>query len=69
MTMNTAQARLSKQCSAPAEVVYDLLTDLRSHLEWGGARQSADFRLLSMEGPRGAAVSIRVRDRGQRRLG
>jgi len=47
--------RLERTCPAPASVVYDLLADLRSHLEWGGTNQSADFRLLSLDAPEGAA--------------
>jgi hypothetical protein len=50
------QIRLSKTCAAPAEVVYDLLTDLQSHLRWGGSQQSGDFRLLSMDAPDGPAT-------------
>jgi hypothetical protein len=48
--------RLQKTCAASPEVVYDLLASLRSHLDWGGARQSADFRLLSLEAPDGFAT-------------
>lgn len=48
---------LERNCAAPASVVYDLLADLPSHLEWGGARQSPDFRLLSMVAPDGPARS------------
>ncbi|HKV89174.1 MAG TPA: SRPBCC family protein [Candidatus Dormibacteraeota bacterium] len=43
--------RLSKSCVAPPEEVYDMLADLRSHLHWGGAKQSGDFRLVSMDAP------------------
>ena len=39
----------SRACAAKPEVVYDLLADLRSHLEWAGARQKFGFRLLSIE--------------------
>jgi hypothetical protein len=49
--------RLSKRCSAPPEVVYDLLADLRTHLTWGGSQQSSDFRLLSLEAPPGPATA------------
>lgn len=44
------------RCSAPAEVVYDLLADLPSHLEWGGERQSAKTRLVSIDAPDGPAT-------------
>ncbi len=41
---------------APAEIVYDLLADVRSHLEWGGRRQAKKtYRLLSIEAPEGPA--------------
>jgi hypothetical protein len=52
--------RFSKTCAAPREVVYDMLADLRSHLRWGGAEQSGDFRLLSMDAPDGPAVVGKV---------
>jgi hypothetical protein len=51
------KAHLSRQCAAPADVVYDLLADLRTHLEWGGARQSSDFRLLSLDASSPIAVA------------
>jgi hypothetical protein len=48
---------VSETCSAPPEVVYDLLADLRSHLEWGGTRlKSASQRLMSIEAPEGPAT-------------
>ena len=40
---------------APAEVVWDLLADLRTHREWGGERQKDTTRLLSLEAPEGPA--------------
>jgi hypothetical protein len=49
--------RLSRRCSAPPEVVYDVLADLRTHLTWGGAQQSSDFRLLSLDAPAGPATA------------
>jgi hypothetical protein len=48
-------ARFSRTCEAPPAVVYDLLADLRSHLQWGGTQQSGDFRLLSLDAPDGPA--------------
>lgn len=48
-------AKISLQCEARPEDVYDILADLRTHLEWGGARQSSDFRLLSLEAAAGPA--------------
>jgi Polyketide cyclase / dehydrase and lipid transport len=40
---------------ARPEQVYDVLADLRSHLEWGGRRQYRSFRLLSLDAPDGPA--------------
>lgn len=40
---------------APAEVVYDLLADLQSHLEWAGQRQLQTTRLLTLAAPPGPA--------------
>ena len=42
-------------CHAPAEVVFDLLADLPSHLDWAGQRQGETTRLLTMEAPPGPA--------------
>lgn len=42
-------------CPAPSEVVYDLLADLDSHLEWAGRRQNETTRLLTLEAPPGPA--------------
>jgi hypothetical protein len=47
--------RFEGSCNAPAEVVYDLLADLRSHLEWAGQRQGETTRLLTLEAPPGPA--------------
>ncbi len=41
---------------ARPEAVYDVLADLRTHLEWGAARQSSDFRLLSLDASPGTAT-------------
>jgi hypothetical protein len=43
--------RFEGRSQAPAETVYDLLADLRSHLEWAGAKQLETTRLLTMEAP------------------
>jgi hypothetical protein len=40
----------------PAEAVYDVLADLRTHLIWGGERQSKKTRLVSIDAPDGPAV-------------
>jgi hypothetical protein len=47
--------RFEGSTRAPAEAVYDLLADLRSHLDWAGRRQAQTTRLLSMEAPPGPA--------------
>jgi len=48
--------RFEGRCTAPAEVVYDLLANLQSHLEWAGRRQAETTRLLTLEGPEGPAT-------------
>jgi len=47
--------RFEGSCRAPAEAVYDLLSDLQSHLEWAGRRQLVTTRLLTLEAPPGPA--------------
>jgi hypothetical protein len=48
--------RLEEASTAPAEEVYELLADIRSHLEWAGNRQpKKSFRLLSVQAPEGPA--------------
>src|SRR6266508_1799080 len=47
--------RFEESCRAPAQVVYELLADLQSHLEWGGRRQFETTRLLTMQAPPGPA--------------
>jgi hypothetical protein len=42
--------------TAQPREVYEVLADLRSHLEWAGERQFKSFRLLSLDTPREAAV-------------
>ncbi|HKQ02003.1 MAG TPA: hypothetical protein VJ735_16895 [Actinomycetes bacterium] len=43
--------RFEGSCRAPAEVVYDLLADLPSHLDWAGRRQRETTRLLTLTAP------------------
>jgi hypothetical protein len=46
-----------QSCRAPCEAVYDLLADLKSHLEWGGRRHpQTTQRMLSIIAPNGPAV-------------
>lgn len=48
---------LEETTTAPAEIVYDRLADIRNHLEWGGKMQPKDnFRLLSIDGPEEPAL-------------
>lgn len=47
---------LVESSKAPAEVVYDLLADIPSHLEWGGRQQKKKYRLLSIDAPDGPAT-------------
>ena len=62
---------LEEGSTAPAEAVYDLLADVRSHLEWAGTRQPKEnFRLLSIEAPEGpASVGIEFRSTGADAMG
>jgi len=41
---------LEAHCDASPAAVYDVLTDLSTHLDWGGRQQRRSFRLTSMEG-------------------
>lgn len=55
---------------APAEEVWDLLADLRSHREWGGERQRTSTRLVSVEAPEGPArVGSEFRTQGRDPMG
>jgi len=56
MEQQLPRLQISRFCKAMPEVVYDLLADLRTHSEWGGARQSREFRLVSFESPPGPAT-------------
>jgi Polyketide cyclase / dehydrase and lipid transport len=48
---------VSERCSAPPEAAYDLLSDLRTHIEWGGSwHPSRTQRLQSLEAPEGPAT-------------
>jgi hypothetical protein len=55
ITWRNPVIRFEGSTSAPAEVVYDILADLNSHLDWAGRRQGEATRLLSMEAPPGPA--------------
>src|SRR2546425_8196542 len=46
-----------EECRAPAEAVYDVLADLRTHMDWGGSwHPSKTQRLQSMDAPQGPAT-------------
>jgi hypothetical protein len=55
--MKQSSMHLTRLCSAPPDVVYDLLADLATHMTWGGKQQTSDFRLLSLEAPAGSATA------------
>lgn len=63
--------RLDVRCGAPAEVVYGLLADVRSHLVWAGEMQrKKNFRLTSVDAPQGAAgVGTEFRSTGADPMG
>jgi len=56
MEQQPPQIQISRFCKATPEAVYDLLADLRTHIEWAGARQSPEFRLVSLDSPPGPAT-------------
>jgi hypothetical protein len=58
--------RASVPSTASPEAVYDVLSDLRTHLEWAGARSpDKSFRLLTMDAPsRPATVGDRFSSNG-----
>ena len=50
-------SRVSAHSNAPPESVFDIISDLRAHLEWSGERAADDqFKLLSIEAPDGRAA-------------
>jgi len=62
--------RVEERPRSPAEVVYDLLADLRSHLVWAGERQGKKTRLVSLEAPEGpAGVGTEFRTEGTDPMG
>lgn len=65
------RVHLGEACKAPPEAVYELLADIRSHLEWAGNRQpKKNFRLLSLEAPEGpASVGTEFRSTGADPMG
>jgi hypothetical protein len=57
--------RFEGSCRAPAEVVFELLADLQSHLDWAGQRQRETTRLLTLAAPPGpAGVGVEFRSTG-----
>jgi hypothetical protein len=52
------EVTVTESCKAPAYMVYDLLADLRSHMEWGGRRVPVSGqRLTSIQAPDGLATA------------
>jgi hypothetical protein len=47
--------RVEATSRAPAEEVYDVLADIRSHLTWAGEMQGQKNHLLTVEAPEGPA--------------
>jgi Polyketide cyclase / dehydrase and lipid transport len=51
------ETSVSVTSAAPPEVVYDLVSDLRSHLDWSGERAASDaFKLLTLDASEGTAM-------------
>lgn len=55
MQKQEPSVHLTASTAADPGTVFDLLADLPSHLDWSGTRNTADFRLLSLDGPAGPA--------------
>lgn len=51
------ETSVSVMSAAPPEVVYDLVADLASHLDWSGDRAGDAFKLLTLEAPEGPATA------------
>lgn len=65
-----ATAVVETVCRASAEHVYDLLADPNSHAVWGGERQKAKTRIVSVEAPTGpASVGTEFRTQGRDPMG
>src|SRR6266852_3127722 len=56
MEQHLPQLLISRFSKASPDAVFDLLANLRTHIEWGGARQSREFRLFSLDAPPGQAT-------------
>jgi len=51
------RVHVEEPSAAPPAAVYELLANVRNHLEWAGDRQPKDnYRLLSIEAPEGRAI-------------
>ena len=51
------RTQTSVTSSAPPDVVFETIADLRNHLDWSGERASSEtFKLLSIEAPDGPAA-------------
>ena len=56
MEQGTRRLTLRRTAAASPAAVYDLLADLRTHLDWGGRRQIPTFRLRTLIAPDGPAT-------------
>ena len=63
--------KVTEPSTASASAVYDLLADIRSHLEWGGRmQQKKTYRLLTIDAPDGpASVGTEFRSTGADAMG
>lgn len=51
------RTQTSVKSSAPPDVVFETIADLRNHLDWSGERASSEtFKLLSIDAPDGPAA-------------
>ena len=62
MEQQLPHIEISRLSRARPEAVYDQLADLRSHLDWGGVRQTRDFHLVSLDAEGAEGVPNRLFD-------
>lgn len=49
-------ARVTATCTAPAETVYEIVSDLQSHPRWNGPRRPGGHGMLTMDAPTGPGI-------------
>lgn len=61
---------VSERCTVVPDAVWEVLSDLRTHAEWGGERQSKTTRILTIAAPQGpASVGVEFESTGADPMG